>query len=167
MKFVSIAVLLYFLGVAAASSDKSTDKTGGNIIKSGAGCSKSKQVGVTTPKGDPVEVKEQKGKEVTFEVTNKWNTTVDYLFVQYSDLVTGSPKCEVFTGATADFGATIDSGCMKNIPISVVTLVAVSTTGAFTDGDSAAVPSCCRDTALPDTYQSASYTYILDCVPSV
>ena len=157
MKFVSIAVLLCFLG--------STDETGGNTIKSGGGCSKSKQVGVTTPKGNPVEVKEQKGKEVAFEVTNKWTTTVDYLFVQYSDPSTSVPKCDVFIGVTADFGVNIDSGCMKNIPISVVTLVAVSTTGAFTDSDSAALPSCCGDTALPDTYQSASYTYILDCAP--
>ena len=157
MKLVSIAVLLCFLG--------STDETGGNTIKSSGGCSKSKQVGVTTPKGNPVEIKEQNGKEVTFEVTNKWTTTVDYLFVQYSDPSTTVPKCDVFRGVTADFGVDIDSGCMKNIPISVVTLVAVSTTGAFTDGDSAALPSCCGDTALPSTYQSASYTYILDCAP--
>jgi hypothetical protein len=157
MKLVYIAVLLYFLGTA--------DETGGNTLQSGGGCSKSKQVGITSPNGDPVEVKEQKGKEVTFEVTNKWDTTVDYLFVQYSDPSTTVPKCDVFKGVTADFVVDIDSGCMKNIPISVVTLVAVSTTGAFTDSDNAALPSCCGNTGLPDTYQSASYTYILDCAP--
>jgi hypothetical protein len=140
--------------------------------KIGGGAAKSKQVGVTTPKGNPVEVKEQKDKEVTFEVTNKWNATVDYLFVQYSDPSSGYPKCEVFKGVTPDFGTDIDSACMRNIPISVVTLFAVSTAKALSDGDSAALPSCCGDNGDTDVlagleggYQSASYTYILDCAP--
>jgi hypothetical protein len=160
---MAVWLLLYFLGIGIAAASSSI---GGN---SSTGCSKSKQVGVTSPKEDPVEVLEQNDKDVTFEVTNTWEKTVDYLFVQYTHPSTGFPKCEVFTNVTTDFGADIDSGCMKNIPISVVTLVAVSTTGAFTDGDTAALPSCCGGSGvladLPDTYQSASYTYILDCTP--
>jgi choice-of-anchor A domain-containing protein len=126
-------------------------------------------VGVTLPPGTPIIVGEQNCADMDFGVINPFGQTVDYLFVQYTDVATKQKTCEPFSNISIDWGHEFSARCMKNVPISIVTIIVRDS--SFSDNDNAQVPNCCGDNEIlgeiagtPDT-KTVSYTYVLDCCP--
>ena len=128
-----------------------------------------KTVGVTqTSGGNPIVVGEQNCLDIDFGMTNQYGTTVDYMFVQYSDPHTGSPICEAYKNVSTDWFAEFSAGCTRRSQLSIVTITVVDS--SFLVNDAASLPSCCGDDEIlgeiagtADTTKTAMYTYALDC----
>ena len=110
---------------------------------------------------------ELRRRDVGFGMTNQYGTTVDYMFVQYSNPQTGRPICEAYKNVSTDWFAEFSASCMRSTRLSIVTLTVVDS--SFSVNDAASLPSCCGDNEIlgeiagtPDA-KIAKYTYVLDC----
>jgi hypothetical protein len=84
------------------------------------------------------------GKEdsnVTFELSNKWDPPIDYLFVEYIDAVTNEVKCEPFENIGIGWSKHFDAHCLECKLISIVTLYAVG--GQYSNDNGSKFPACC------------------------
>jgi choice-of-anchor A domain-containing protein len=126
-------------------------------------------VGVTQPPGKPIIIGQQNCIDMDFGVINPFEKTVDYIFVQYTDLATHQHVCVPFSNVTIDWGYEFSTRCMRNAAVSVVTIIIRDS--SFSDHDKAVLPNCCGDNDIlgeiagtPDS-KTVSYTYVLDCCP--
>jgi choice-of-anchor A domain-containing protein len=126
-------------------------------------------VGVTQPNGNPIVVGEQICTEIGFGVTNQWGTNIDYIFVQHKHIQTGTIVCEAFKDVSTNWFATFSASCMKNSPVSIVTVTVVDS--SFSTGDSASLLKCCGDNEILGeiagtmTEKIVRSSYVLDCCP--
>jgi len=134
-----------------------------------------KSIGTSSPVTEPITIVSQDSSTVTFDLANTWGQPLDYVFVQYHDPVTGGNVCVPYGGTGADavdnvFTRQIESGCMTNLPISVISVIVADPEVS----GSASLPTCCGDgtllglaeTANPSLADSTtSYTFVLECIP--
>lgn len=128
-----------------------------------------KITGVTQPNSNPIVVGVQNCLNVGFGMTNQYGTTVDYVFVQYTNPKSGLPVCEAFKNVATDWFAEFSSNCMRSTKAAVVTITVVDS--AFSVDDSASLPFCCGDNEILGEIAGAAdnravkYTHLLDCCP--
>jgi hypothetical protein len=93
-------------------------------------------------------------------MTNQYNTTLDYMFVQYKDPDTGRLGCEAFKNVTTDWATEISVPCTKSTKAAFVTITVVDS--SFDDNDhlKATLPSCCGDNAILGEYNIGVVKYL-------
>jgi choice-of-anchor A domain-containing protein len=120
-------------------------------------------------------IKKKNDSTATFELSNKWGETINYLFVEYIDAVTKEVKCEPFKDLDSHWSDQFETLCLECKPLSVVTVYVVSKFhgGASFHDDTPQLPACCgeghildeavEDCAHNSQLTTTAYVYVLDC----
>jgi hypothetical protein len=116
----------------------------------------------------PISITSQDTSTVTFEISNKWGGSVDNLFVQYVEPMTGLIVCRHEEGFGNNDKFELTAGCMSpHANIAVVHLVVAD--GDFNAAvDTATPPDCCTGYTEPEggnTLPAVQYTFTVQCVP--
>uniref|UniRef100_A0A7R9WZE8 Uncharacterized protein n=1 Tax=Craspedostauros australis TaxID=1486917 RepID=A0A7R9WZE8_9STRA len=118
-------------------------------------------VGDTPPPSVAIEVLEYGGDQVTFNVRQVFNSTVN-IFAQYHEHATGETDCFEEDNVVFDETMRYTAYCMKCVPLTIVDLWFTDTNAVSETSGDAVVPPCCH----PPSEQkrpTVQYTYKVYC----